>query len=139
MKNDSLIYLLDTNVCIMYLKGKSLSINHHLDNLEPEKIAVCSVVKAELFYGSMRSNNLQKAIAVQKIFIEQFVSLPFDDECAENYGKLRADLANSGTPISSNDIQIASIALVNNLILVTHNVREFKRVKGLQIEDWEIV
>jgi tRNA(fMet)-specific endonuclease VapC len=65
--------------------------------------------------------------------------LPFDDECAENYGKIRADLANSGTPISSNDIQIASIALVNNLILVTHNVREFKRVKGLQIEDWEIV
>ena len=60
MKNDSLIYLLDTNVCIMYLKGKSPSINHHLDNLEPEKIAVCSVVKAELFYGFMRSNNPQK-------------------------------------------------------------------------------
>jgi tRNA(fMet)-specific endonuclease VapC len=100
MKNDSLIYLLDTNVCIMYLKGKSPSINHHLDNLEPEKIAVCSVVKAELFYGSMRSNNPQKAINVQKIFINQFVSLPFNDECAEIYGNIRADLANSGTPIS---------------------------------------
>lgn len=59
----------------------------------------------------MRSNNPQKAIAVQKIFIEQFVSLPFDDECAENYGKIRADLANYGTTISSNDIQIASIAI----------------------------
>ncbi|MBE9054455.1 type II toxin-antitoxin system VapC family toxin [Sphaerospermopsis sp. LEGE 08334] len=139
MNNKSLIYLLDTNVCIMYLKGKSPSINHHLDNLEPEKIAVCSVVKAELFYGSKRSNNPQKAVAVQKMFIEQFVSLPFDDECAEMYGNIRADLANYGTPISSNDIQIAAIALVNNLILVTHNVREFSRVKDLEIEDWEVV
>jgi len=137
MKNNSLIYLLDTNVCIMYLKGKSPSINHHLDNLEPEKIAVCSVVKAELFYGSMRSNNPQKAVNVQKMFIQQFISLAFDDDCAEIYGNIRADLANIGTPISSNDIQIASIALVNNLILVTHNVREFSRVKELQIEDWE--
>jgi tRNA(fMet)-specific endonuclease VapC len=123
----------------MYLKGKSPSINHHLDNLEPEKIAVCSVVKAELFYGSKRSNNPQKAVAVQKMFIEQFVSLPFDDECAEIYGNIRADLANSGTPISSKDIQIAAIALVNNLILVTHNVREFSRVKDLKLEDWEVV
>lgn len=85
----------------------------------------------------MRSNNPQKAVTLQKMFVEQFVSLPFDDHCAEIYGNIRADLAKVGTPISSNDIQIASIALVNKLILVTHNVREFSRVKGLQIEDWE--
>ncbi|MFM6812416.1 MAG: type II toxin-antitoxin system VapC family toxin, partial [Dolichospermum sp.] len=108
----------------------SPSINHHLDNLEPEKIEVCSVVKAELFYGSMRSNNPQKAINVQKIFINQFVSLPFNDECAEIYGNIRADLANSGTPISSNDIQIASITLVNNLTLVTHMSGNFNEFKG---------
>ncbi|WP_254446908.1 type II toxin-antitoxin system VapC family toxin [Dolichospermum sp. UHCC 0259] len=82
----------------MYLKGKSPSINHHIDNLEPEKIALCSVVKAELFYGSMRSNNPEKAVRLQKMFIEQFISLAFDDECAEMYGNIRADLANSGTP-----------------------------------------
>ncbi|MCL2936936.1 MAG: type II toxin-antitoxin system VapC family toxin [Trichodesmium sp. MAG_R02] len=52
MSNNSLIYLLDTNVCIMYLKGKSQNIKSRIDNLEAEKIAVCSVVKAELFYGS---------------------------------------------------------------------------------------
>jgi len=46
-------------------------------------------------------------------------------------------LASLGTPIGSNDLQIAAIALANNLILVTHNVREFSRVQGLQIEDWE--
>ncbi|MBD2694859.1 type II toxin-antitoxin system tRNA(fMet)-specific endonuclease VapC [Anabaena catenula] len=137
MSNNSLIYLLDTNVCIMYLKGKSLSINRYIDNLKVDKIAVCSVVKAELFFGSMRSNNPQKSLKIQKSFLQQFVSLPFDDSCAEVYGKIRADLANTGTPIGSNDIQIAAIALVNNSILVTHNVREFSRVEGLKIEDWE--
>ncbi len=71
--------------------------------------------------------------------MQQFISLPFDDSCAEIYGNIRAYLANKGTPISSNDIQIASIALANNLILVTHNVGEFSRIEGLQIEDWEVL
>lgn len=137
MSNNSLIYLLDTNVFIMYLKGRSQNINNHIDNLEPEKIAVCSVVKAELFYGSMKSNNPKKNLNLQKSFLSQFVSLPFDDSCAEIYGKIRADLAKAGTPIGSNDIQIAAIALANNLILVTHNVREFSRIDGLKFEDWE--
>lgn len=132
-----LIYLLDSNVCIMHIKGRSPSIDRHLDSLEADKIAVCSVVKAELFYGSTGSNNPQKALNLQKSFLSQFVSLPFDDTCAEVYGKIRRDLANAGTPIGSNDLQIAAIALTNNLILVTHNVREFSRVEGLQIEDWE--
>jgi tRNA(fMet)-specific endonuclease VapC len=73
------------------------------------------------------------------LFLYQFVSLPFDDRCAENYGKIRADLAKAGTPIGSNNIQIASIALANNLILVTHNISELTRVEGLQIEDWEVM
>ncbi|WP_254175301.1 type II toxin-antitoxin system tRNA(fMet)-specific endonuclease VapC [Planktothrix pseudagardhii] len=137
MSNNSLVYLLDTNVFILYLKGRSQNINNYINNLEPESIAVCSVVKAELFYGSMKSNNPKKNLNLQKSFLSQFVSLPFDDSCAEIYGKVRADLAKAGTPISSNDLQIASIALANNLILVTHNVREFSRIEGLKIEDWE--
>lgn len=139
MSNSSLIYLLDTNACIVYLKNKNSNINLHLDSVGSNKIAVCSVVKAELFYGSMRSNNPQKSLNIQLLFLNQFISLPFDDNCAEIYGTIRADLANKGTPISLNDLQIASIALANNLILVTHNVREFSRVDGLQIEDWEVM
>lgn len=139
MSKTSLIYLLDTNVCIRYLNGRSSSIKNYIDALDVNKIAVCSVVKAELFYGSLRSNNTQKNLKIQKSFLQQFVSLPFDDCCAEIYGNIRAELASTGTPIGSNDIQIASIALANNLILVTHNVREFSRVNGLQIEDWEVM
>jgi len=64
--------------------------------------------------------------------------LPFDDQSAIIYGQIRAGLAASGTPIGPNDLFISSIALANNLILVTHNTREFSRVEGLRLEDWEI-
>lgn len=137
MSENQLLYLLDTNVCIVYLKGKSSTVKQRLKSLKQNNIAVCSVVKAELFYGSMGSNNPKKALQVQKAFVDRFISLPFDDRCALIYGKIRAHLASAGTPIGSNDLLIASIALANNLTLVTHNVREFSRVQGLKLEDWE--
>lgn len=137
MSSQQLQYLLDTNVCIVYLKGKSANVNRRIMSLNRDDLAVCSVVKAELFYGSMRSNNPQKALRVQQEFVEQFISFPFCDRCALIYGKLRAKLASAGTPIGSNDLLIGSIALANDLVLVTHNVREFSRVAGLKLEDWE--
>jgi tRNA(fMet)-specific endonuclease VapC len=137
MSNNSLVYLLDTNVCIAYLKNRNSRVNRYFNTIESDKIALCSVVKSELFYGSMKSNNPQKSLNIQLLFFRQFISLPFDDSCAEIYGKVRTDLEKKGTSISSNDIQIASIALANDLILVTHNVREFSRIEGLKIEDWE--
>ncbi|NCO76662.1 MAG: type II toxin-antitoxin system VapC family toxin [Cyanobacteria bacterium] len=137
MSNSSLVYLLDTNVCIVYLKGKAERVKTCLDGLRREQIAVCSVVKGELFYGAIGSNNPQKALNLQRAFLSQFVSLPFDDSCAEVYGKIRRNLASQGKPIGGNDLLIASIALANNLVLVTHNVREFSRVEDLQVEDWE--
>lgn len=130
-------YLLDTNVCARYLNGKSPAIRERIRATNRQDIAVCSVVKAELFYGAMRSNNPQKTLANQQQFLNLFVSLPFDDNVAVVYGEIRAQLTALGTPIGPNDFQIAAIALANNLILVTHNVREFSRVNGLQIEDWE--
>jgi len=130
MSNNSLKYLLDSNVCIQYLNGRSLSVRQRLHSLKTTDIAVCSIVKSELFYGSMRSNNPSRSLNRQKEFFKQFLSLPFDDNCAEVYGKIRAELAKAGTPIGFNDLQIAAIALANDLTLVTHNVKEFERVKG---------
>ncbi len=99
---------------------------------------MCSVVKAELFYGAMRSNNPTSTLARQLEFLNLFVSLPFDDSTALVYGRIRAELLANGTPIGPNDFQIAAIALANNLTLVTHNTGEFSRVQGLPIEDWEL-
>lgn len=131
------MYLLDTNTCIKYLNGLSKIFCERLESHSPNDIVLCSVVKAELFYGSMKSKYPEKNLALQKQFAERFVSLPFDDNCAESYSVIRADLEKSGTPIGPNDLLIASIAVANKTILITHNVREFSRVKALQIEDWE--
>lgn len=85
----------------------------------------------------MKSNNSEITLARQQEFLQLFISLPFDDDAAMIYGIIRARLSVNGTPIGPNDLHIAAIAMANNLILVTHNVWEFSRVNGLQIEDWE--
>jgi tRNA(fMet)-specific endonuclease VapC len=130
-------YLLDTNVCIKYLNGSSESVKKHIKKLHPSEIVICSVVKSELFAGAYKSKNKEKTLDKLKIFFSPLKSLSFNDEAAEAYGKIRADLEKKGTPIGPYDLQIASIAVFNDLTLVTHNKREFRRVEGLDIEDWE--
>jgi len=66
-----------------------------------------------------------------------FESVSFDDAAARKYGEICSDLTRKGTPIGPNDLMIAAIALVHEFILITHNTREFKRVTGLKVEDWE--
>jgi tRNA(fMet)-specific endonuclease VapC len=132
-----MIYLLDTNVCIVYLNGRNLNLKRQIEQKLDSDIAVCSPVKAELFYGALKSKNPSRNLALQKIFLNRFVSLAFDDRAAEIFGVIRARLTQLGTPIGPYDLQIAAIALANNLILVTHNVNEFSRVEGLRLEDWE--
>ena len=131
-------YLLDTNTCIKYLNGRSDNIRKNIESKHPQDIMVCSVVKAELFYGSMKSINPEKNLEKQRRFVNLFMSLSFDDRAAEVYSLVRAQLEKLGTPIGPNDLLIASIALANNLTLVTNNTDEFARVENLHLEDWEI-
>ncbi len=130
-------YLLDTNTCIKYLNGYSDNIRKNIKSKHQQDIMVCSVVKAELFYGSMKSSKPEKNLEKQRRFVNRFISLPFDDRAAEVYSRIRAQLEKLGTPIGPNDLLIASIALANSQILITHNTREFDRVENLDIEDWE--
>jgi len=132
-----MLYLIDTNVCVMYLNGRSPSIRDRILSLPPKDIVVSSVVKAELFYGAMRSKNSTRTLQKQQEFLAQYESLPFNDEAAIIFAEIRAQLAAQGTPIGAYDLQIAAIALANNLILVTHNTKEFSRIPQLQLEDWE--
>ncbi len=133
-----MIYLLDTNTCIAYINGRSLAVRERLDSLSPDDVALCDVVKYELYYGAYKSSKQQKNLANLREFFGDFISLPFDGQAADICGRIRASLARRGTPIGPYDFQIAAISLANNLILVTHNVDEFSRVEGLRIEDWEI-
>jgi tRNA(fMet)-specific endonuclease VapC len=131
-------YLLDTNTCIRYLKGVSQNINRRIGELPEDEIAVCSVVKAELFFGAEKSQTAERTRTEQELFLKRFTSLPFDDLAAQEYAYVRAQLEKRGTPIGPNDLMIAAIALTHHLILVTHNSAEFSRVNNLQLEDWEV-
>jgi len=130
-------YLLDTNTCIRYINGRSTTIAMRIQALAKNEAVLCSVVVAELIFGAKRSQYPEKTLAKQHQFIDLFRSLPFDDTCAEHYATIRADLTARGTPIGGNDLMIAATAQASNLILVTHNTREFERVADLHLEDWE--
>jgi tRNA(fMet)-specific endonuclease VapC len=131
------IYLLDTNTCIKYLNGASKKVRQHLESNDPQNIVVCAIVKAELFYGAIKSKHPQQNLAKQQKFLNRFISLPFDDNAAKKYGQIRAKLEKAGTPIGPNDLLIAAIALSRNVTLVSHNTREFSRIEDLHLEDWE--
>lgn len=131
-----MMYLLDTNSCIGYLNGRARGVLQRLQSLPSQDVVVCSVVKAELFYGAMKSVDPIRTLAEQQKFLAQFQSFPFDDSAAEVYGRIRARPVMQGTPIGPNDLMIAAIAITHDLTLVTHNTREFSRVDHLRIEDW---
>ncbi|MBN8595512.1 MAG: type II toxin-antitoxin system VapC family toxin [Anaerolineae bacterium] len=131
-------FLLDTNTCIRHLNQRSPQISHHLLATPESDITLCSIVKAELYTGALKSQQPQTTLAKQRVFTSRFVSLPFDDHAADVYAGIRSALEKSGTPVGNNDMMIAAIALIHNLTLITHNLREFSRIPNLLIEDWEL-
>lgn len=132
------MYLLDTNVCIAVLNGSSQSLVARLQRHSPGDILLCAVVKAELIYSAYHSSQVADNLRLLHRFFEPFVSLPFDDGCCDVYGRIRNDLAREGAPIGPDDLLIAATAVANDVTLVTADRREFGRVAGLSIENWEI-
>lgn len=131
------MFLLDTNACIRLLNGTSPALSDRLRQVDPSEVCLCSVVKAELMYGARRSTRVAENSDLLRHFFLPFQSFAFDDPCADHCGRVRAELAARGTPIGPNDLLIAATALAHNLTLVTRNSREFSRVTGLRLEDWE--
>jgi len=131
-------YLLDTSTCIRYINGRAPKLREKFLTVSEDDIAVCTIVKAEMFYGSAKSQTPEVSLRKQQVFLDRFACLNFDNAAAAVYGPMRARLEQQGTPIGSYDMLIAAIAVASKLILVTHNSAEFSRITGLQIEDWEI-
>lgn len=130
-------YLLDTNTCVAFLRGTHPAVAARMGAEPPGNVVLCSIVKAELIFGALRSARPSESLRRLDVFFSGFASLPFDDAAAGHYGRIRAALANAGTPIGPNDLLIASIAISNALTVVTHNLSEFQRVPGLLVEDWQ--
>lgn len=126
-------YLLDANAVIAMLKGEPTMLERLRAHL-PSDFGLPSIVAHELFYGADKSQRAAANLA--RIEALQFEVVPFDAEDAQHAGEIRAQLAAVGTPIGPYDVLIAGQARARNLILVTHNIREFARVAQLTVEDW---
>lgn len=133
-----MIYLPDTNACITLLRQHDSRLIARWQAVNVIDIVLCSVVVYELRYGAERSSDPARGHAKLDLFFSPFTSLPFDDQCAQRCAQIRADLERTGMIIGPYDLQIAAIALRHSLTVVTHNTREFSRISGLKLEDWEV-
>ncbi len=129
-------YLLDTNVWIKLLKGRDIQLLDRVTLCAPEQICSCSVVRGELFHGAEKYEIPEARKLELTQVLKLYVSHPLDDKAAEKYGEIRHDLESRRCVIGPFDMQIAAIALVHDLTVVTGNVGEFRRVPGLRVENW---
>ena len=131
------MYYLDSNVIIdATSKRTSNQIRPHFEKHKPEEIALPAIILAELEYGARHSNDYENNIRIVLEFIAPFKIIPFTQKEAVAYGKIREQLAKEGKIIGPNDLLVAATALANGATIVTHNIDEFSRVNGLNIEDW---
>lgn len=129
------MYALDTNTLVYFFRGEG-GVASRLLAAPPRDIAVPSVVVFELEVGIARSNQPKKCRGQFDAFLALVTVLPFDHAAARCAAELDAALSDAGTPIGRMETLIAGSAVARHATLVTHNVREFRRVKGLKIEDW---
>ncbi|SSC66055.1 type II toxin-antitoxin system VapC family toxin [Ciceribacter selenitireducens] len=127
-------FLLDTNAVIAILKGHAGFIAR-MTQYPPGDFAMPSIVAHELYYGAFKGQRVAENLA--RVEALQFPVLEFDHEDARRAGMLLAELAGAGTPIGPYDVLIAGQALSRDMTLVTRNLREFRRVPDLRLEDWE--
>ena len=132
-------YLLDTNACIALINGKPALVRARFQKATQAgaEMWVSSVGAFELWYGVAKSARPDiNAARVEMFFAGPVRLLAFDDEDAKAAGMVRAAIEAAGRPIGAYDLLIAGQALRHNVTLVTANVGEFRRVKGLVLEDW---
>ena len=130
------MYLLDTNIVGYMMKGLYPHLNEKVLSILPSEIAISSMTLFEMEYGAAKKNWGEQLRNRMYLMISPFTILPFEPEDAVLAGQIRADLARHGENISICDVLIAAHGISRRMTVVTHNVREFKRVPGIKLEDW---
>lgn len=127
-------YLLDTNICIHFFRGK-FNLIEKIELVGLRNCAISEITLAELVFGAENSDNPQKNQDVIDKFTSQITILPIFDSISK-YGKEKARLRKAGIMISDFDLLIGCTAAENELIMVTENIKEFERISEIQIENW---
>ena len=131
------MYLLDTNTCIFLKNKKPLHVLDKLRSVVDLGVYISSITVAELQYGVYNSQNIEKNRISLTEFLAPFTIIDFDDNDAEQFGKIRSKLKSEGQLIGPYDMLIAAQAISKKLILVTNNTGEFSRIGELKLEDWK--
>jgi tRNA(fMet)-specific endonuclease VapC len=132
------LYLLDTNICIYIRQKRPEAVLRRFRRLRPGEAVLSVITYGELLYGAAKSK--QRTIALERLheLVNLLPALPLPAAAAEAYGTLRAELESKGQMIGNNDLWIAAHAVAAGLTLVTSNEREFRRVRGLKVQNWAV-
>ncbi|MBT8567944.1 type II toxin-antitoxin system VapC family toxin [Polynucleobacter paneuropaeus] len=128
-------YLLDTNIVIYVLKRRPIEALEAF-NKNANRMAISSITLSELIYGAEKSANVDKNLEAVEDFVSHLDVLSYDARASQQYGQIKASLEKRGVLIGENDIHIAAHAISQGLILVSNNLKEFKRVPNLALENW---
>ena len=129
-------YLLDTCTLVAAMKGEPRALLNRLAALAPTQLHLSGIALSELMYGAAKSQRAAQVRAALDVVTQGFVPLSFEATDAAAYGRIRAALERKGTSIGPMDMLIAAQAVAHGLVLVTDNLREFRRVPGLRCENW---
>jgi tRNA(fMet)-specific endonuclease VapC len=127
-------YLLDTNTCIYFLKGL-FNLDQKIEKAEPENCFVSEITIAELKFGAENSEYREKNRKTVDAFVSKFTILPIFNSL-DVYAKEKARLRKKGAPLDDFDLLIGATAITNKLTLITRNISDFKRLDGIEIENW---
>ncbi len=129
------MFLLDTDTIIYSLKGNDV-VRRNLALHVEDPLAISAITLMELYYGAYKSQRVTGNIAKIKKLEQTFDIIPVEIESVEIFGRLKAELEQTGTPLDDFDLAIAACALSYNLILVTNNLKHFRRIEGLRLANW---
>jgi tRNA(fMet)-specific endonuclease VapC len=129
-------YLLDRNTLIYIRRERPLGVRERFSRLQYGEAVISVITYGELVYGVSKSNQKETAIAALREMLEILPAASLPVTAGTLYGEIREELEAKGKPIGNNDLWIAAHAMAGSLILVTNNEREFRRVKGLKIQNW---
>jgi len=129
-------FLLDTNICIYIRQKRPEEVLRRFRSLRAGEAAISVITYGELVFGATKSQQRTAALEHLTELLNWLPALPMPETAGHAYGLMRADLAARGQMIGNNDLWIASHALAAELILVTNNEKEFRRVRGLKVQNW---
>src|SRR5262249_4332531 len=129
-------HLLDTNICSAHMRRPG-GLAHRFFQYAG-RLAISTVVLAELYSGAYKHPNPPKLLALIADLLQEVGVLDFDSACAEEFGKVQGGLLKQGITVAETDLMIAAAALAHNLTLVTHNTADFQKIPSLRLDDWLI-